>query len=68
VTHDVELAAEAADRVILLEEGLMCANGSPREVLAASERYAPQMAKVFAGEGMLTVREVVERFNKEDNQ
>jgi energy-coupling factor transport system ATP-binding protein len=64
VTHDVELAAEAADRVIILEEGLICANGSPLEVLAASERTVPQMAKVFAGQGMLTVREVVERFNR----
>lgn len=59
VTHDVELAAEAADRVILLEEGRVNASGSPREVLADSERFAPQMAKVFPDAGLLTVKEVL---------
>ena len=60
VTHDVELAAEAADRVILLEEGRVSASGSPREVLADSERFAPQMARVFAGRGVLTVTEALD--------
>lgn len=59
VTHDVELAAEAADRVILLEDGQVSASGSPREVLADSERFAPQMARVFPGEGVLTVGDVM---------
>jgi energy-coupling factor transporter ATP-binding protein EcfA2 len=59
VTHDVELAAEAADRVVLLEQGLVSASGSPREVMAESERFAPQMARVFEGRGVLTVKEVM---------
>jgi len=59
VTHDVELAAEAADRVILLEEGRVSASGSPREVLADSEMFAPQMARVFAGRGVLTVGDII---------
>jgi len=33
VTHDVNLAAEFADRVMLLKEGSVVASGSPREVL-----------------------------------
>jgi iron complex transport system ATP-binding protein len=33
VTHDVNLAAEFADRVLLLKEGRMLAAGGPREVL-----------------------------------
>jgi energy-coupling factor transport system ATP-binding protein len=59
VTHDVELAAEAADRVILLENGSVTASGSPQEVLAATELFAPQMAKVFPGQGVLTVAQAL---------
>ncbi len=33
VTHDVNLAAEFADRVLLLKEGRMLASGPPRDVL-----------------------------------
>jgi iron complex transport system ATP-binding protein len=33
VTHDVNLAAEFADRVMLLKEGCIVASGPPREVL-----------------------------------
>jgi iron complex transport system ATP-binding protein len=33
VTHDVNLAAEFADEVLLLKDGRMLAKGSPREVL-----------------------------------
>jgi len=33
VTHDVNLAAEFADRVVLLKDGQMVAMGAPREVL-----------------------------------
>lgn len=65
VTHDVELAAEAADRVIILEQGLVSAIGNPQEVLAASARFAPQMARVFPGEGVLTVKDVIERINNQ---
>jgi energy-coupling factor transport system ATP-binding protein len=59
VTHDVELAAEAADRIILLENGSLKASGSPHEVLAAAEGFAPQMAKVFPGLGVLTVEQAL---------
>jgi ABC-type cobalamin/Fe3+-siderophores transport system ATPase subunit len=33
VTHDINLAAEFADRVLLLKDGYMLAAGTPREVL-----------------------------------
>jgi energy-coupling factor transporter ATP-binding protein EcfA2 len=49
-THDVELAAEVADRVIILEEGRVVADGATREVLARSAVFAPQIARLF-GEG-----------------
>ncbi len=59
VTHDVELAVQAADRVILLENGLVTADGSPVEVLANSSTFMPQVAKIFPGHGWLTVDDVI---------
>ncbi len=59
VTHDVELAVQAADRVILLENGLVIADGAPSEVLANSKTFAPQVAKIFPGRGWLTVKDVI---------
>lgn len=58
VTHDVELAAQAADRVILMEKGLISADGRPQAVLANSSNFAPQMSRVFPGRGWLTVEDV----------
>jgi len=57
VTHDVELAALAADRVVLLEAGRVSAAGSSREVLAGSAQFAPQIARLFPHTGWLTVEE-----------
>ncbi len=59
VTHDVELAVQAADRIILLENGLVTADGDPSEVLAKDSTFAPQVAKIFPGRGWLTVNDVV---------
>jgi energy-coupling factor transport system ATP-binding protein len=59
VTHDVELAAQVADRVVLLENGLVSADGKPQEVLANSTTFAPQVAKIFPGRGWLTVKDVI---------
>jgi energy-coupling factor transport system ATP-binding protein len=59
VTHDVELAALAADQVIILENGQVTATGSPAQVLAGSTQFAPQIARLFPGTGWLTVDEAV---------
>lgn len=47
-THDVELAADLADRVVLMAQGEVVADGPAREMLTASTGFAPQVAKVFA--------------------
>jgi energy-coupling factor transport system ATP-binding protein len=56
-THDVEFAAQAADRVVVLAEGEVVSEGPTREVLAASPAFAPQVTKIL-GPGWLRVDEV----------
>ncbi|MET7813935.1 ATP-binding cassette domain-containing protein [Streptomyces sp. NPDC005395] len=59
-THDVELAAELAHRVVLLAEGEVIADGPAADVVVASPSYAPQVAKVLAPRQWLTVAQVRE--------
>jgi len=63
VTHDVELAVQAADRIILLENGLVKADGLPEEVLEQSTTFTSQVAKVFPNRGWLTVNDVIGDLN-----
>jgi len=64
VTHDVELVAQAADRVVLLSQGEVFADGSP-EMLTASPLFAPQVARLFPGTGWLTVEDALAGLNVE---
>jgi energy-coupling factor transport system ATP-binding protein len=50
VTHDTELAAEAADRVIIMEAGTVIAQGAPDEMHGVSPLFAPQIAQLFPRE------------------
>ncbi|MEU8847313.1 ATP-binding cassette domain-containing protein [Streptomyces sp. NPDC048564] len=59
-THDVELAAELAHRVILLADGEVIADGPAADVVVASPSFAPQVAKILAPQKWLTVAEVRE--------
>ncbi|MGH2592395.1 MAG: ABC transporter ATP-binding protein [Anaerolineae bacterium] len=59
-THDVELIARAADRVILMAEGEIVVDGSPREVLGESAIFSTQINRLFAGAGLLTVEDAIE--------
>lgn len=59
VTHDVELAAALADRVVLMSQGEVIADGPPAEVLGASPLFAPQVARLFPNMGWLTAEDVV---------
>ncbi|MET8657353.1 ABC transporter ATP-binding protein [Streptomyces griseus] len=54
-THDVEFVARAADRVVVMAEGDVVADGPTTEVIVASPVFAPQTAKVFAPLPFLTV-------------
>ncbi|MFF4155785.1 ABC transporter ATP-binding protein [Streptomyces sp. NPDC001678] len=57
-THDVELAAELAHRVVILAEGEIVADGPTAEVVVSSPAFAPQVAKVLAPQPWLTVSQV----------
>ncbi|RAJ45360.1 energy-coupling factor transport system ATP-binding protein [Kitasatospora sp. SolWspMP-SS2h] len=57
-THDVEFVAAAADRVMVMAEGEVVADGPTAEVITASPTFAPQTAKVLAPLPYLTVRQV----------
>ncbi len=57
-THDVETAAEAADRVVVLADGEVIADGPAREVLTGSMAGAPQVARVVRPLPALTVGEL----------
>jgi energy-coupling factor transport system ATP-binding protein len=57
-THDVELAAELAHRVVILADGEVVADGPTAEVVVASPSFAPQVSKILAPEPWLTVAQV----------
>ncbi|MEU8438704.1 ATP-binding cassette domain-containing protein [Streptomyces sp. NPDC029216] len=57
-THDVELAAELAHRVVILAGGEIVADGPTAEVVVSSPAFAPQVAKILAPDHWLTVSQV----------
>ncbi|MFJ6513641.1 ABC transporter ATP-binding protein [Streptomyces sp. NPDC091406] len=57
-THDVEFAARGADRVVVLAEGDIVADGPTTEVIVASPVFAPQVAKILSPLPYLTVDQV----------
>ncbi|MFF3175797.1 ABC transporter ATP-binding protein [Streptomyces sp. NPDC057900] len=57
-THDVEFVARTADRVVVMAEGDIVADGPTSEVIVASPVFAPQTAKILAPLPFLTVDQV----------
>lgn len=58
-THDVELVAQLATRVVMLAGGEVIADGPPADVLSGSAVFSPQMSRVF-GHGWLTPEQVAD--------
>ncbi len=57
-THDVEFVATVADRVLVMADGEIVADGSAEDVLVASPAFAPQVARILAPQRWLTVDDV----------
>lgn len=59
-THDVEFVARVADRVVIMAEGSIVADGPSAEIVVSSPAFAPQVAKVLRPAPYLTVDQVKE--------
>ncbi|MGD1011111.1 MAG: ATP-binding cassette domain-containing protein [Acidimicrobiales bacterium] len=57
-THDVELVAEVADRVVVLADGEVITDGPTRSVVCHSAGLASQVARILAPAEWLTLEEV----------
>lgn len=57
-THDVEFAATVADRVVVMSEGRVVADGPAVDILCDSPAFAPQVAKVLAPARLLRLDQV----------
>jgi energy-coupling factor transport system ATP-binding protein len=57
-THDVEFVAAAADRVVVMADGDIVADGPTAAVVGASPAFAPQVAKILAPLPYLTLDQV----------
>jgi energy-coupling factor transport system ATP-binding protein len=52
-THDTEFAAALADRIVLLGQGIVIADGEPREVLGGGRHFSTEVARVTNGAALL---------------
>lgn len=57
-THDVEFAAHTCERVVLMAQGEIIADGTTREILTSSPSFAPQVAKICFPAQVLTIDEL----------
>jgi energy-coupling factor transport system ATP-binding protein len=58
-THDVELVANCADRVVLLGDGRIVVDGPARQVMSESLVFASQINKLFRDPALLTVEDAL---------
>lgn len=58
-THDVELVARCADRVVILGDGQIIVDGPVREVMTESMVFASQINKLLRDDCFLTVEDVL---------
>jgi energy-coupling factor transport system ATP-binding protein len=55
-THDTEFAASLANRVVLLGQGVVIADGPPAEVLGGGRHFSTEVARVTNGAALLPER------------
>jgi energy-coupling factor transport system ATP-binding protein len=52
-THDTEFAASLADRIVLLGQGVVIADGPPEDVLGGGRHFSTEVARVTNGAALL---------------
>ena len=67
VTHDVELAAAVADRVVLMEAGKIIVDGEPANILRHSSIFSPQVAQLFPETDWLTAEDALQGLEVNSN-
>ncbi len=65
-THDVEFVARTADRVVVMAQGEIVADGATSEVVVSSPVFAPQVAKVLGPRAWLTVEQVYRALQRQE--
>jgi energy-coupling factor transport system ATP-binding protein len=63
-THDVEFAAAACDRVVVMGDGDVIADGPTSEIVLASPAFAPQVAKIMTPLRYLQAGQVADALNR----
>ena len=63
-THDVELAAAATDRVVLMSQGEVVVDGPSRRIMSESLVFASQINKLFRDPRYLTPEDVLGALEK----
>ena len=58
-SHDVEFIAEVASRTVLMDRGVVVADGPARTVLSAAGPHRPQIAQLLSPDPWLTAAEVI---------
>ncbi len=58
-THDVELVAQCADRVVIMGEGEVVVDGPTREVMSNSMVFSSQINKLFRDNRFIAVADVL---------
>jgi energy-coupling factor transport system ATP-binding protein len=67
-THDVELAAACADRVVLLGEGQVVVDGPARQVMSDSQVFSSQINKLFRDPRCLVVEDVMREWRMANSE
>lgn len=63
-THDVEFAATFADRVVLLGEGEVIADGPAGEVLSGGWYFTTEVARIFGVDGVIGIEQGTEMLGR----
>jgi energy-coupling factor transporter ATP-binding protein EcfA2 len=67
-THDVEFAATFADRVVLLGDGVVIADGPGDEVLSGGWYFATEVARILDLPGVITPEDGAAHIRSEDRR